>query len=89
MENNRRGFSADGRWLAWGLVLGVGLGVVVALLGAPKSGPDFRECVIERAQSVTTNAKARLKSAAPTDTVAQSMAEGKEAARRRREGAAP
>jgi gas vesicle protein len=87
MRDNE-GFKTDGSWLAWGLVLGLTAGAVLALLYAPRSGADFRRWVSRRAQSVTEEAKAKIESAVPGDSISQSMAEGKEAARRRREGVA-
>lgn len=86
---NDKGFKADGSWLAWGLLLGLALGAAAALFYAPRSGVDFRQWLSQRAEQAAGDAKAKIESVAPADTIAQSMAEGKEAARRRREGVMP
>lgn len=75
--------AVNGSWLAWGLVLGLALGGGLALWFAPRSGPSFRAWFANGIQSTTADAKARIEAAVPGDTVAQSLAEGKEAARRR------
>lgn len=84
MRDNQ-GFKADGGWLAWGLVLGLALGAAITLFYAPRSGADFRQWMGQRAGQAAGDAKAKIGSVAPADLVAQSMAEGKEAARRHRE----
>ncbi|HYO87108.1 MAG TPA: YtxH domain-containing protein [Candidatus Limnocylindrales bacterium] len=89
MNSSNRSFVAEGNWLAWGLVLGLTLGAALVLWYAPRSGAEFREWASRRAKSATDDARAKIEAAVPADTIAQSLAEGKEAARRRREGAAP
>jgi hypothetical protein len=83
---NDRATALDGRWLAWGLILGLLGGVGLALWFAPHSGPSFRNWVKQNAGSAASRAKQGIEQAAPVDPVAQSLAEGKEAARKRREG---
>lgn len=82
-----RAFSADGQWLAWGLVLGLLAGAGMALWSSPRSGASFRGWLRRGAEQAAEGAKAKIDAAVPHDVIAQSLAEGKEAARRRREGA--
>lgn len=82
------GFRADGRWLAWGLLLGLLTGAGLSLWFAPRSGANFRGWIAGNLQRTAQRTRSRIESAVPADAVAQSLAEGKEAARKRREGMA-
>ncbi|MBL8145472.1 MAG: YtxH domain-containing protein [Anaerolineae bacterium] len=80
------GFRADGRWMAWGLVLGLLTGAGLSLWFAPRSGGSFRAWLADGVQRMAQRTRSRIEDAASSDPVAQSLAEGKEAARKRREG---
>lgn len=80
---------ADGRWLAWGLTLGLLVGGSLALWLAPRSGGNFRAWFGNGLQTSMRRARTRIEDAVPADAVAQSLAEGKEAARKRRDGVLP
>lgn len=73
----------DNGMLIFGVLLGLTVGGLAALFKAPASGAKLRrelaESVSERGQSL----RASIEAAVPTDPVAESMAEGKAAARRR------
>ena len=91
MASKRRGikgraFDPNGRWLGWGLVLGGLVGTGLALWFAPRSGADFRHWATQSVSTAAADARKRVEDAVPTDPVAQSLAEGKEAARKRRDG---
>lgn len=73
----RRDVELDGGMLAVGMLIGMATGALIALFTAPKSGRAFREQVSETGQQLRS-------SVTPPDTIAESMAEGKAAARRRR-----
>jgi hypothetical protein len=88
MRDSRLQVQLNGRWLAWGLTWGLVFGTGLALLYSPRSGPAFRQWVGSSAQSAMQRTRSRIENAAPTDGVAASLAEGKEMARRRREGLA-
>mgnify|MGYP001365151167 CR=1 FL=1 len=64
----------DGEMLIWGTIYGLIIGGITALLTLPKSGLALRREVRERVEL-----------AIPRDPVADSIAEGKAAARRRLE----
>lgn len=67
--------------LIWGLLIGLVLGGVAALFRAPRSGNETRQLLAESEQSLREKIEATV---IPIDPVAESMAEGKAAARRRR-----
>ena len=69
----------DGGTLIFGILLGLVVGGLVTLFTAPSSGRAFRRGVNQRGQTL----RATLESALPSDPLAESMAEGKAAARRR------
>lgn len=75
------GFRLDVRWLFWGLTLGLLAGAGLSLWLSPRSGANFRAWASQGVRS-------RINEVAPPDPVAASMAEGKEAARKRKEGVA-
>lgn len=71
----------DGGLLVMGMLLGMVTGALVALFAAPKSGREFRDQVSETVTETSQQIKATV---TPPDPVAESLAEGKAAARRRR-----
>ena len=73
----------DGGMLIFGVLIGLLIGGGVALFKAPKSGSAFRRDVAELVSETGQSLRATIESAVPSDPVAESMAEGKAAARRR------
>ena len=69
--------------LIFGVIIGLIAGGLVALLKAPKSGAAFRHQFEDSVSETGHNLRATIEAAVPTDPVAESMAEGKAAARRR------
>ena len=69
----------DGGLLIFGIIAGLIIGGLVALFTVPKSGRAFRESVGETGQNLRTS----IEEALPSDPIAESLAEGKAAARRR------
>jgi gas vesicle protein len=67
----------------FGGIIGVIVGGIAALLGLPKSGRALRQQVASSAQDATRSLRATAESALPSDPVAESIAQGKAAARRR------
>ena len=63
--------------------MGLLIGAVAALFGLPKSGRALRDQVASTAQDATRSLRATAESAMPSDSVAESIAQGKAAARRR------
>lgn len=72
--------SLDSGLLLGGFVMGLIIGGVAALFRTPRSGNDVRQQLIESGDTL----RGKLESAIVSDPVAESMAEGKAAARRRR-----
>lgn len=70
----------DSGTLVAGFVIGLLVGGGIALFKAPRSGIRMREQLSLAGEQV----KDRLGSAVPADPIAESLAEGKAAARRRR-----
>lgn len=70
----------DSGMLIFGLILGLAVGGVATLFNAPKSGRALRR---QLTASVSTTGQTLRANIVPTDPVAESMAEGKAAARRR------
>jgi gas vesicle protein len=66
-----------------GMLLGLVVGGVVTLFTAPKSGQAFRRQFSSSVNETGQNLRAGIEAIVPTDPVAESMAEGKAAARRR------
>lgn len=65
--------------LVWGFLMGLVIGGVAALFRTPRSGNEMRQLLAEQ------NLREKIESAViPVDPVAESIAEGKAAARRRR-----
>ena len=65
--------------LIFGLILGLAVGGIVTLFNAPKSGRAFRR---QFTSSVSETGQTLRSAIIPADPVAESMAEGKAAARR-------
>ena len=74
-ENN-----LDSGLLFGGFVLGLFIGGIAALFRTPRSGTDLRQQLVASGDTL----RGKLESAIVSDPVAESMAEGKAAARRRR-----
>ncbi len=77
-DNQRE--NLDGGLLLGGFVIGIIIGSVVALFRAPRSGSVLRQEISERGDAI----REKLDTAIQSDPLAESMAEGKAAARRRR-----
>ena len=80
MAGDSRDSGLDGGWVFLGLILGLLIGGVSALFYTPQSGRATRQQISETGQSLRT----KLETVTPIDPIAESMAEGKAAARRRR-----
>jgi Na+/H+-dicarboxylate symporter len=74
----------NGTTLFWGLILGLLVGGIVALFKMPISGKVFRQQISKSVSATGQNLRSTMESVVPTDPVAESLAAGKEAARRRR-----
>jgi gas vesicle protein len=72
--------SLDSGLLLGGFVVGMIVGGVAALFRTPRSGDDVRHQLVESGDML----REKLESVIVNDPVAESMAEGKAAARRRR-----
>ena len=77
-ENPETGL--DNGLLVSGLVIGLVIGGVAALLRAPRSGTTLRQQLAQSGDAL----RGKLESAIVTDPLAESISEGKAAARRRR-----
>lgn len=66
--------------LVFGFLLGLIAGGMAALFGAPRSGAVTRQQLADTGQAL----RSKLDHVVPADPVAESIAEGKAAARRRR-----
>lgn len=66
--------------LSWGLIVGFLLGALYTLLKAPRSPQAVREQITETGAAL----RERIEAALPPDPIAQGLAEGRAAARRRR-----
>ncbi len=70
----------DGGVVIFGMIVGVIIGGLLTLFKAPASGRAFRRQIVsETGQNLRTTIEAIV----PSDPLAESMAEGKAAARRR------
>ncbi len=69
--------------LIFGMLVGLAVGGVLTLLKAPKSGAVLRHDVAESVSETGQNLRTTIESVVPSDPVAESLAEGKAAARRR------
>ena len=79
--NNDRPNELDTGWLLRGLTWGLVAGAIAALFFNPRSGHETRQHITESSQQLREKLEANLK---PIDPVAESLAEGKAAAQRRR-----
>ncbi len=72
--------SLDSGLLLGGFLIGLIIGGIAALFRTPRSGNDVRQQLVESGDSL----RGKLESVIVTDPLAESMAEGKAAARARR-----
>jgi gas vesicle protein len=79
MSDNQEG-GLDSGLLLGGFVIGLIVGGVAALFRTTRTGNDVRQRLVESGDKV----RGKLESVIVSDPVAESMAEGKAAARRRR-----
>lgn len=79
--NNRNDNALNMGALIWGFLMGLVIGGAAALFRTPRSGNEMRQLLAESEQNVRQKIEAAV---IPADPVAESMAEGKAAARRRR-----
>jgi gas vesicle protein len=80
MTPEREKGGLDTAALGWGFVIGLLVGGIGALFKAPKHGMFSRSQLEEAGH----NLRSKLESVVPTDPIAESIAEGKAAARHRR-----
>lgn len=71
--------SLDSGVLVSSFIIGLMIGSIFALFRAPKRGA-IRQQIVETGE----NLRQKIEAAVPADPIAESLAEGKEAARRRR-----
>jgi gas vesicle protein len=69
--------------LIFGILAGLLVGGLATLFNAPNSGIAFRRQIAGSVAATGHSLRANLESVVPTDPVAESMAQGKAAARRR------
>jgi gas vesicle protein len=67
----------------WGSIFGLVGGAIVALFTLPKSGRALRQQISATTQETGRAIQQRVETAVPSDPVAESIAQGKAAARRR------
>lgn len=79
MSDNQEN-SLDSGLLLGGFIVGLIIGGLAALFRTPRSGDDVRHQIVESGD----NLRGKLESVIANDPLAESMAEGKAAARRRR-----
>ena len=73
----------DGGLLIFGVLLGMAVGGLVTLFNAPMSGRALRRQFSASVNETGQNLRSGIEAVIPTDPLAESMAEGKAAARRR------
>ncbi len=74
----------DAGWLVFGLLIGLVAGGLYGLFNAPDSGIATRKRLFAGVTETGETLRNKIESAVPADPVAESMAEGKAAAARRR-----
>jgi gas vesicle protein len=73
----------DSGTLIFGIFMGLLVGGVATLFKTPKSGVALRRQIAESVSGTGQNLRSSLEAVVPSDPVAESMAQGKAAARRR------
>ncbi len=73
----------DGGMLVFGVLLGLVVGGLAALFNTPMSGRALRHQFGASVSETGQNLRSGIEAALPSDPLAESMAEGKAAARRR------
>lgn len=81
MNPSNQNDGLDSGALAWGFIIGTMLGGLLALFRTPKIGFLSSPQLAESGQAIIEKIESTFK---PADPIAESIAEGKEAARRRR-----
>ncbi len=69
--------------LIFGVLLGLAVGSLATLFNAPKSGRTLRRQLTASVNDAGQNLRTTVEAVVPSDPVAESLAEGKAAARRR------
>ncbi len=80
----KRSNEIDAGWLIFGLLIGLVAGGLYGLLNAPDSGIATRKRLFAGVSETGDTLRSRIENVVPADPVAESMAEGKAAAARRR-----
>lgn len=73
----------DSGMLIFGILAGLLVGGLATLFNAPTSGLALRRQLADSVSETGKNLRSNLEAVVPTDPVAESMAQGKAAARRR------
>ncbi|MEM6284980.1 MAG: YtxH domain-containing protein [Chloroflexota bacterium] len=81
-QSRPRTFEVDNVMMVWGVLVGAVVGGLVTLFTAPRNGKENREQITQAAGHAVRQIETAVP--APTDPVKDSLAEGKAAARRRR-----
>ena len=84
MRERAESGQVDTGLLVVGFILGLVIGGGIALFNAPRSGQDTRQQLSDSLSGTSNSLRSKLDTVVPTDPVAESIAEGKAAARRRR-----
>ncbi|MFN8448440.1 MAG: YtxH domain-containing protein [Anaerolineae bacterium] len=85
MKPNPEGRDLDGGMLIFGIIAGLLVGGLATLFNAPRSGIALRRQIADAVGETGHSLRANIEAVVPTDPVAESMAQGKAAARRRLE----
>ncbi len=83
-KRTKQADSFDGKIFLIGTLIGFFTAGVSALFLSPRSGRENRDQLTQSVDETSQSIRSKVNSLTPSDPVAQSMAEGKEAARRRR-----
>lgn len=78
--SDNQGNNIDSGLLLGGFVIGLIIGGIAALFRTPRSGTDVRQQLVESGDTI----RGKIESVIVSDPLAESMAEGKAAARARR-----